>query len=440
MFHLEQQLAYISKINNYLFLSSMEGIADEKKIAELNVTYIISVLQTPIKIPHNNVRHLLISIPDSAEVNIICYFNQVFSFIEDARKNNTNVLVHCEKGMSRSASFVIAWLMYEKHCQGQRVNYQNILHLVQQERVIVSPNPGFTKQLKNFEKQLNKNLPQYSLDTLSKIMEYLDPESLIKTHSTSRFFNNFFQNSKLWKKYLQQFFNINNEGITFFENQKHCSLKEIFQMYTTFDKIPLPNKQLSTFVGFSGKKNLCDTFLVTSGDTLKTRASFVIGAIYGNKNDLAKKYFSSLDVLTQNAILPYVVSLNNVSFIDYLYSNYPQLDWHQKNDHGNNLLFLAAYYGCYNCFVYLYEKIQINANENNNARANLLESLCYTQNNQLIQYVKNNLNFLDPYQPNHSQLTPYVLAQRKNNLLLLQTFNNWKNPESKKSDFSSNVA
>jgi len=58
-------------------------------------------------------------------------------------------LVHCFAGHSRSASFVIAYLMkyYE-------MTYDDALEFVQKKRETVSPNDGFVTQLRSYGQRL----------------------------------------------------------------------------------------------------------------------------------------------------------------------------------------------------------------------------------------------------------------------------------------------
>jgi protein-tyrosine phosphatase len=73
---------------------------------------------------------------------------QVFHFIESHLAKNTNVLVHCAQGKSRSATVVIAYLMMKND-----LTFEQALHITKQGRVLAEPNEGFAKQLKQFERR-----------------------------------------------------------------------------------------------------------------------------------------------------------------------------------------------------------------------------------------------------------------------------------------------
>ena len=92
--------------------------------------------------------HLKLNIDDSPQENIRQYFEAAFDFI---RKNpNTNVLIHCMSGISRSGTLAIAYIMLE-----QRVSYETALATARAARPCIHPNSGFQKQLLEFEKEMN---------------------------------------------------------------------------------------------------------------------------------------------------------------------------------------------------------------------------------------------------------------------------------------------
>jgi protein-tyrosine phosphatase len=65
------------------------------------------------------------------------YFEEGIAFIE-AGLEKGGVLVHCQGGVSRSSSFVIAWLMKSKG-----LGFGEALVYVQSKRKCVWPNDGF---------------------------------------------------------------------------------------------------------------------------------------------------------------------------------------------------------------------------------------------------------------------------------------------------------
>ena len=95
-----------------------------------------------------NIKRKVIKISDFPRKNIIKYFGECINFLD----GNEKTLVHCMIGSSRSATIVIAYLMWK-----QKMKYEDAYNFVKNKRKIVNPNFGFKKQLKIFEDLLIEN-------------------------------------------------------------------------------------------------------------------------------------------------------------------------------------------------------------------------------------------------------------------------------------------
>ncbi|KAK2959215.1 putative Dual specificity phosphatase, catalytic domain containing protein [Blattamonas nauphoetae] len=98
------------------------------------------------------INYLRIPLDDSADENLLAALPTALRFITNAiRSHGSKVLVHCQQGISRSTSIVIAYLMLT--C---RSTYSETLQHVCHRRTIARPNDSFSKQLKQFDKLLSK--------------------------------------------------------------------------------------------------------------------------------------------------------------------------------------------------------------------------------------------------------------------------------------------
>jgi len=86
---------------------------------------------------------------DSKHENLFPIFSECIDFIDSARQSGA-VLVHCEQGISRSATVMIAYLMFI-----EKLDARAALNKLQDARPQVAPNSGFWKQLKKWEQHLN---------------------------------------------------------------------------------------------------------------------------------------------------------------------------------------------------------------------------------------------------------------------------------------------
>ena len=87
---------------------------------------------------------------DMPEERIISVFESAYKFVK--KHLNNNILVHCYMGISRSASFVIFYLMKE-----EKWDYETCFDYIQKKRPCVSPNYGFERQLKDYYYKYIKN-------------------------------------------------------------------------------------------------------------------------------------------------------------------------------------------------------------------------------------------------------------------------------------------
>ena len=90
-----------------------------------------------------------LDILDSDKADIKQHFAKSNEFIDEAIKNNGNVLIHCHAGISRSSTILIAYIM-----KSQKMSLDKVLELLKSKRDKVNPNAGFIEQLKEYEKEL----------------------------------------------------------------------------------------------------------------------------------------------------------------------------------------------------------------------------------------------------------------------------------------------
>ncbi|XP_061197765.1 dual specificity protein phosphatase 3-like [Saccostrea echinata] len=87
---------------------------------------------------------------DTARFPINQFFHSAADFIDEALKEKGTVYVHCQSGMSRSGSIVLAYLMIKK---GMTV--MDAVKQVRDKREIF-PNDGFLKQLCELDEELQQ--------------------------------------------------------------------------------------------------------------------------------------------------------------------------------------------------------------------------------------------------------------------------------------------
>ncbi|KAK9764083.1 tyrosine/serine/threonine protein phosphatase [Basidiobolus ranarum] len=84
------------------------------------------------------------------EENILKSLQGAFRFIDEARSKKLGILVHCQLGISRSASLIIAYVM-----RTLRLNVNDAYDFVKSRSTSISPNMSLICQLVELEKSLD---------------------------------------------------------------------------------------------------------------------------------------------------------------------------------------------------------------------------------------------------------------------------------------------
>ena len=135
----------------HLYIGTVGSATNLKQLEKYKITHIICCAQIVKSFFPNKFKYLNLNILDSDKTNIKQHFEKSNEFIDEAMKNNGNVLVHCHAGMSRSSTILIAYLI-----KSQKMNFEKALELLKSKREKVNPNSGFTEQLKEYEKVILK--------------------------------------------------------------------------------------------------------------------------------------------------------------------------------------------------------------------------------------------------------------------------------------------
>ena len=151
-------VCYPTKITNNIFLSGIGPSKNETVILKhLKITHICNCTKNASNVfQKQGVKYFRIPIEDKDDEYIFNYLMDAIKFIANALSSNhtAKILIHCHQGKSRSASILIAYLLWKKITSCS--NYVETLHYVKSKRQIVAPNDGFRTQLIEFANSINK--------------------------------------------------------------------------------------------------------------------------------------------------------------------------------------------------------------------------------------------------------------------------------------------
>lgn len=138
-------------LTNFLYLGSQDSVTPEN-IRKYQITHILSIgIECPLNEPSASIVHLYVPCLDLPETCLQQdgILRKSFEFIELARLNSGRLLVHCNAGVSRSASVIIAYLMYY-----HQMDFIRAYNHVKTRRECIQPNAGFLNQLKELNFKL----------------------------------------------------------------------------------------------------------------------------------------------------------------------------------------------------------------------------------------------------------------------------------------------
>lgn len=133
-----------------LFITSYWVASDEEALRKRNITHIVnSAADICDSCFPDKFQYLTYYLKDANGEEISLLFYKTLEWIHEAIVKGGRVLVHCREGVSRSATFVIAYLMWR-----QSLSFEAAHDLIRQARPICNPNTGFTCQLLLLAKRL----------------------------------------------------------------------------------------------------------------------------------------------------------------------------------------------------------------------------------------------------------------------------------------------
>jgi dual specificity phosphatase 12 len=153
-----QQLSSISEIMPGLFIGNATSTYDRSTLQNNRITAVISLVNGPLNLWRQARftdfitpdRHIWIECVDSPTQDLLVYMAGICDFIdqmlEPAQQPPKGVLVHCDQGISRSSTVVIAYMMRQ-----QRRTREDVLADVRAKRPQVKPSANFMTQLEIWE-------------------------------------------------------------------------------------------------------------------------------------------------------------------------------------------------------------------------------------------------------------------------------------------------
>lgn len=137
---------------DHLFYFSGSGLqaTNAKIIRDLKITHVVNISIEHQCVFPDRLKYLHIELEDVEDAPLKQHFEDAIRFIESAfETNGSRVLVHCNLGISRSSTIVIAYLM-----KAYNANLLEAFKFLRHRRPVICPNSGFLRLLVDFEHEI----------------------------------------------------------------------------------------------------------------------------------------------------------------------------------------------------------------------------------------------------------------------------------------------
>ncbi|EPQ52031.1 hypothetical protein GLOTRDRAFT_80177 [Gloeophyllum trabeum ATCC 11539] len=129
-----------------LWVGDLASALDTEKLREKGIGSVVSAMRGRVSIHPTFIRHQ-INLDDEEDADVLSHLVPAVSFIQAELDKGRGVLIHCQAGMSRSATIAAAYLMYARN-----MDPASALEHIRKVRPQTMPNEGFLRQLDVFYK------------------------------------------------------------------------------------------------------------------------------------------------------------------------------------------------------------------------------------------------------------------------------------------------
>ena len=191
---------YCCVIEKKLYFGNRKFAENEEKLKEIGIKSIIDLIgykNDNERIKHSKYFNLLnLNIIDTP-LNNGDWAEKGVKFIDEQIKINNPIYVHCEQGLSRSATLIMYYLMTR-----EKKTFKDSFFYLKQLRNVVCPTTGFIKSLclldqKLFDKN-SFNIDDYSLFTLKESFPLINENDIKELYDKNKKFYN--ENFDLYNK------------------------------------------------------------------------------------------------------------------------------------------------------------------------------------------------------------------------------------------------
>jgi hypothetical protein len=149
--NLKNEYHHADKIIDNIYLGDVCAAHNRTWLIENNISLVVNVALEWDTTTYYGIDFLYIPFDDTTDQDIKAtrrLINEVASRLinEAYNRNNTNILIHCNMGISRSSTILLRYLQIAHH-----MNYHSAIEFIKEKRPFVKPNSLFKRILINMD-------------------------------------------------------------------------------------------------------------------------------------------------------------------------------------------------------------------------------------------------------------------------------------------------
>lgn len=164
-----------SHIIDGIYIGDHRDSLNPQNLIDRNIKYILNVAKECVIAPDilssTEIKTLHLYLEDTTEERLEQFFPQANLFIQEALSADCGILVHCFMGISRSTTFVLAYLIECEIMKKGSKTLNDFITFVREKRPQIMPNYNFINTLEEYEKALKEEDSYYYTDDANTIEE-----------------------------------------------------------------------------------------------------------------------------------------------------------------------------------------------------------------------------------------------------------------------------
>jgi hypothetical protein len=146
-----------------LFLGNMKAALNPRFFDEIKFTHVVSICEPVLSYcQEKDIKYHSVTVDDNDSADMLQHLEPLCKHLDSLldtkdKKSESCILLHCHEGISRSATVMVAYLLWRENTRGEKpLEVATVIGVVRSKRACVEPREVFVKQLETWRKFLEE--------------------------------------------------------------------------------------------------------------------------------------------------------------------------------------------------------------------------------------------------------------------------------------------